>query len=138
MVVMEMARAIHFPISPPASQRTDKDPASSRCGYINTRGEFTIKPQFFEAQSFSCGLAAVRTTRTREAPSGRGDTWGFIDKTGKLQISAQFNEAGFFTSGRAWVHTGGELQRSSAGYHWRGGEWWLIDETGKRIVPVEP
>ncbi len=43
-------------------------------GYINTNGEYVIKPQFDKAFNFSCGYASV----------GKKGEWGYINEKGEL------------------------------------------------------
>src|SRR5262249_43249885 len=102
-------------------------------GYIDHEGNVVIRPRFGEAKDFSEGLAAVRTKKT--TVYGRGDTWGYIDKTGKYQIEAVYNEAHGFRGGVARVHLGGTLHVvHDARPFWEGGEWWLIDTHGKKLM----
>jgi len=72
-------------------------------GYIDTRGEFVIPPQFARADVFSEGLASVSFSsgdRVWEAQ------FGYIDKTGALVIPARFNWVGSFSEGLAPVCEG--------------------------------
>jgi FKBP-type peptidyl-prolyl cis-trans isomerase len=50
-------------------------------GFINTKGEFAITPQFDDANVFKNGLATVQI----------GEKYGVIDKTGKYVINPQFD-----------------------------------------------
>ena len=63
--------------------------------YVAGLNLFPIAPQFEEADSFSEGLARVKT----------GDKWGYIDKEGKLVIQPQLDEAEKFSDGLALVRT---------------------------------
>lgn len=63
--------------------------------YIAGGNLFTIAPQFDDADSFSEGLARVKT----------GQKWGYIDKQGKLAIQSQLDEAQTFSDGLALVRT---------------------------------
>ena len=63
--------------------------------YIPGLDLFAIPPQFEEADSFSEGLARVKS----------GNKWGYIDKTGKLVIQPQLDEANSFSEGVALVRT---------------------------------
>jgi hypothetical protein len=99
-------------------------------GYIERSGKVAIPPRFGEALAFNEGLAAVRPKKT--TVYGMGDTWGYIDKSGKYAIEPQFNEANSFQKGVARVHVGGTLQTPcDVVPYWEGGEWRLIDRTGK-------
>lgn len=55
-------------------------------GYIDSKGNVAIKPQFQYAQNFSSGLAAVRI----------GGKTGYINKNGEIVIEPQFDDASFF------------------------------------------
>jgi hypothetical protein len=113
--------------------RGNEGRANGLFGYIDKAGHLTIKPRFAEAYAFSQGLAAVRNKKSNGV-YGRGDTWGYIDKTGAYRVEPQFNEAHPFRGGVARVHVGGELAIVfDAPPHWNGGEWWLIDTTGKKL-----
>lgn len=68
-------------------------------GYINTKGEWAIKPQFDGVTGLSEGLAAVNMGAT----CGMGGKWGYIDKDGQAVISFKFVWAGQFHGGRAAV-----------------------------------
>jgi hypothetical protein len=61
---------------------------------MDPQGKFAVAPQFFYAQPFSEGLAAVRDA------SGR---YGYIDHSGKYVITPQFDEASAFSEGFACV-----------------------------------
>lgn len=62
-------------------------------GYINTRGELVIQPEFDLTFNFSEGLAFVE----------KDHKYGFIDQTGKLAIEPQFYFAKDFHNGLAKV-----------------------------------
>jgi hypothetical protein len=68
-------------------------------GYLNTRGEWAIEPQFDDLSDFSEGLAAVNIG----ANCGMGGKWGYIDKDGRVAIPFDFLSAGQFSDGRACV-----------------------------------
>jgi len=107
----------------------------SKCGFIDHTGKVVIASQFFEADHFAEGLAPVRTEeRTWDANRSRlrQESWGYVDRTGKYVIAPHFNEAHPFVSGVALVHLGGELQAvMDAPFYFVGGEWLVIDKTGK-------
>lgn len=54
-------------------------------GYVNTKGEMVIQPQFQQARSFSNGLGAV-------CQDGK---WGFINLDGQVVIECQFADVGY-------------------------------------------
>jgi len=68
-------------------------------GYLNSTGDWAIKPQFDDLKDFSEGLAAVNLG----ANCGMGGKWGYIDKDGKVAIGVKFLFAGQFHNGRACV-----------------------------------
>jgi hypothetical protein len=85
---------------------------SEKVGYLNTKGEWSIKPQFDEADDFSEGMAAVN----HGAACHAGGTWGYIDKGGKVVLPFKYRLAGEFKNGRACVE--------------EEGQWKLIDYRG--------
>lgn len=70
-----------------------------------------IKPQYYIANSFSEGLAAVYKDKK----------YGYINKKGKYVIEPQYVDAGDFSEGIAVVQT-------------EDGEWNFIDQTGAVVV----
>jgi hypothetical protein len=62
-------------------------------GFVNTKGEEKITPNYDEVRYFSEGLAAFR----------QKDKWGFLDKDGKIAINPQFAEVQAFREGFAIV-----------------------------------
>lgn len=62
-------------------------------GYINSKGEQVIKPQYHSAGQFSEGVAAARLN----------GTYGYINQTGNFIIKPQFDFALPFKSGQAKV-----------------------------------
>jgi hypothetical protein len=91
---------------------------SEEVGYLNTKGEWTIKPQFDDARAFSEGLAAVN----RGGKCHMGGKWGYIEKDGAVAIPFQYDFAGQFRDGHACVE--------------EAGQWKLIDARGSGS-PVE-
>lgn len=93
----------------PIIQRNN-DPGG-KFGYINTKGEVVIQPQFSQAWFFSEGLAVACIE------SGK---CGYIDETGKFVINPQFEFAGRFSEGLAAVIAEGKLA--------------YVDKTGKFVI----
>ena len=96
-------------------------------GYINTTGEFVIKPnpQFDNAWSFSEGLAQVRVD----------DKLGYIDTTGKFVIRPRFYFAEDFSEGLAAVYVGGRWVELGEGYRTAvGGKWGYVDRGGELVI----
>ena len=79
-------------------------------GFINSKGEKVIKPQYAAARGFSEGLAAVKSV----------DKWGFINVKGDYVIEPQYSEVGDFKEGLAFVLSNGQY-----GY---------IDKKGKLVI----
>jgi len=101
-------------------------------GFINRSGKIAIAPQFAAVQSFNDGLAAAKMMTI--GPIVNGGLWGYIDKTGARRIDPQFTEAFPFHEAIAKVHVGGALTNvTDARPYWKGGEWWLIDRTGRKL-----
>jgi hypothetical protein len=93
-----------------------------RFGYVNKNGELGIKPQYFWAEDFSEGLAAV--TESSESK------FAFIDKTGEIVIAAQFDQAFSFYEGLAAVETGFRAE----GGKQVAGKYGFIDKSGKFVI----
>jgi predicted DNA-binding WGR domain protein len=62
-------------------------------GYINTKGNFVIKPAFQDADAFSEDLAKVKMD----------DKYGYINRSGQIVIQPQIDYAGAFHDGKARV-----------------------------------
>ena len=73
-----------------------------KAGYLDTRGQWKIKPQFDDGGDFSEGLAPVNVG----AKCHIGGKWGYIDLTGKAAISFKYNFATPFKNGKACVSNG--------------------------------
>lgn len=69
-------------------------------GYIDTKGNMVIKPQFITAEYFYDGLARVAKPGANGAFAS---PWGYIDKTGKLVYETKFEKASDFSDGMALV-----------------------------------
>ncbi len=82
-------------------------------GFIDTSGNFTIKPQYDYAGSFVNGLA----------PVSLHGKWGYIDKANRLVIPLQFRRAFCFSHGLAVVSK--SIDR----------DFQYIDASGKIAVP---
>jgi hypothetical protein len=84
-------------------------------GYINTAGEYLVKPTFDSAYTIYEGRALV----------GLKGRFGYLDNNGKFAIKPQFESACDFLGGQAQVKTAGK--------------WGFIDHSGKFIVkPTNP
>lgn len=114
-------------------------------GYMNTKGEVVINPQFNQAYDFSEGMATVSNSDGKYgyinkkgeivinyqfsqaggfynglAPFCTGNNWGYINKKGEYVINPQFDEASAFIGDYAFVKSGGS--------------WGIIDEEGKYLA----
>jgi hypothetical protein len=69
------------------------------CGYLNTKGQVVIAPQFGSCSQFTEGFAAV-------VPAS-SDKCGYVDKQGRIVIAPQFSLCGSFSEGFAWVRPAG-------------------------------
>ena len=63
-------------------------------GYVDSKGEFVIDPQFDDAADFSEGLARVKIGGTSRYSDG--GKWGYINPKGEFVINPQFDEVGNF------------------------------------------
>jgi hypothetical protein len=68
-------------------------------GYLDTKGEWAIEPQFDGLTDFSEGLAAVNVG----ANCGLGGKWGYVDRYRRVMIQFKFQWAGPFHDGKACV-----------------------------------
>jgi hypothetical protein len=94
-----------------------------KVGFMNTKGEWAIKPQFEDTGDFSEGLAAVTGDGRSNGMSPCSlNKWGYIDKNGTLVIPFRYDHAGYFNDSHACVI--------------EGEQWKLIDRSGD-ATPVE-
>lgn len=100
-------------------------PEGGKFGYIDKTGKVVIEPQFFVAQDFSEGLAAVRIEETSESK------YGYIDRTGHIVIAPRFHQAGPFSDGLAAVETSARI----VGNQVVDIAWGFIDKTGVLKIP---
>ncbi len=84
------------------------------CGYINTKGQAVIAPQFRSCSQFSDGFAAV-------IPVGSSKC-GYVNKKGQTIIASQFTSCSEFSEGFASVKPD---QSAKFGY---------IDKTGRMVI----
>lgn len=87
------------------------DGSKEKWGFVNSKGETSINPQFSKVGRFSNGLCAV---------ADENDKWGFIDLSGKIVINYQFNEGMRFYGNYAIVKGGDK--------------YGTIDKNGKYVV----
>jgi len=90
-------------------------------GYLNTKGEIVITPQFKAARPFSEGLAMVVNS---------ADKCVFIDTMGNELFATDFSKqkaraVGDFHEGRCWIKAIGTPG------------WMAVDRTGTMVIPPE-
>jgi len=95
-----------------------------RFGYVDKKGQVVIKPEFFVADDFSEGLAAVRIEESATSK------YAFIDTKGAIVVPPQFDQAYSFSEGLAAVETGFHAE----GGNKVAGKWGFIDKSGKFVV----
>lgn len=100
-------------------------PQGGKFGYIDKTGKVVITPQFFVAQDFAEGLAAVRVEETNES------MYGYIDRTGHIVIAPRFHQAGPFSEGLAAVETSARV----VGNQVADIAWGYVDKTGAIRIP---
>jgi len=71
---------------------------NGKWGYIDKTGKVVLAPNYYSAQDFSEGLAAVR----------KNGLYGYIDQDGKFTIAEQYDYAEPFINGRARVYLNGK------------------------------
>ncbi len=102
------------------SYKTDTDAlipqkgTSGKWGYVNTDGNFIIKPFYEAAFEFKEGLALVSLY----------NKYGYIDPAGKPVIQVQYDRAKSFSDGLAAVMIYSNYQK----------KWGYIDRTGRFII----
>jgi hypothetical protein len=92
-------------------------------GFIDKKGSLIIPCKYFDARSFSEGLAAVReSNKTESFPSGviSAENWSFINLKGKVQFSIKCTEIKSFKNGMAAVNINNK--------------WGYIDRAGKLVI----
>jgi hypothetical protein len=94
----------------------------NKWGFIDTSGQFVIKPHFDEVAPFSEGLAGVTFWDQSKASRNKR---GFIDKTGKIVIKSEFDVTHSFSEGFAAVG----MEASNHDY-----KWGYIDKTGTMVI----
>ncbi len=97
------------------------DRKDGKWGYVNTQGDFIIKPQFDWVRDFSDGLAAVLVG---DHKTGK---WGYINTKGNFVINPQFREVGPFQEGFASVRFGDE----------KNAKWGYVDRQGNVVIPPQ-
>jgi hypothetical protein len=100
-------------------------PQGGKFGYIDKTGKVVIAPQFFVAQDFAEGLAAVRVEETSDSK------YGYIDRTGQVVIPPRFHQAGSFAEGLAAVETSARV----VGNQVVDIAWGFIDKAGVLKIP---
>lgn len=105
------------------------DPATkiARFGFINSKGQIAVKPQFAKVKDFHNGLAAVQESTVKSSTDilDIGGLWGFVDKKGNMVIPFTFsNEPSDFHNGIAIVKT-------------RDGRQCLIDTLGNNVKIID-
>lgn len=70
---------------------------SRRYGFLNSKGDIEIIPQFLMAGDFSSGLASVQCYDCPDYPDSFGK-WGFIDKSGGFIIKPKYSRVFDFTT----------------------------------------
>ncbi len=85
----------------------------AKCGFIDQRANFVLKPQFEDVSEFSEGLAGVRIK----------DKWGFVERSGNVLIAPNFDQVSEFHEGLCAVKLNG---------------WWhYVEKTGKFAMAAE-
>lgn len=84
---------------------------NGKLGYVDRRGKEIIHPIYDGANSFSEGIAWVKS----------GGKWGIIDASGKYVLEPKFDDCRDFSEGLAMVKNNGK--------------WGYIDKNGTFIIP---
>lgn len=92
--------------------------SKDKCGYINNKGEETIKAQFNDATDFHEGFACVKIDKK----------WGFINHKGEIVIQPQFKSSSLFNEGLAMAHTDIKIDKKDYS------RYGFIDPKGEFII----
>jgi hypothetical protein len=93
---------------------------SNKFGYINTRGEWQIKPIYDMSLGFHEGLATVKVMH-----KDGSSTFSIIDKAGKeLAKNMKYNFVGIFKEGMAAFEN-------------KDFQWGYIDRSGNEVIPAQ-
>jgi len=88
-------------------------PQREESGFIDMTGQWAFHVAFYQASSFSCGLALIQV-------HGK---FGYIDITGKIVVEPQFDRAEGFSDDLALIKVGPK--------------WGFIDKTGNAVIPPQ-
>jgi len=88
-------------------------------GYIDKTGEFVIKAQFNDAESFRDGLAKITNQE------GVSEYCGYINKTGEYAVQPKYSWIGNFHEGLALAQV-----KKYPDYYYFG----YVDQTGKCVI----
>lgn len=109
----------------PAAVPDPQSPERSLWGFINTKGEMVIPPQFrceYGEDEIPCGpfvdgvARVVRERKTGDKPEDAVYEFGFINRTGTYVVPPQFLYANNFSEGLAAVRVGKDYQTARVGY----------------------
>lgn len=95
---------------------------AGKWGFIDTSGQYVIKPQFDQVVPFSEGFAVVSYANKSKTFHHKS---GYIDKAGKIVINPDYDVAQSFSEGLAAV--GMEIREDVY-------QWGYIDKTGTMII----
>lgn len=112
----------------PAWLRSGSDNEMS-VGFINTRGEIAIKPDFGGAGHFGNGLAPI-SIDIEDSPG----SWGFIDIHGKMVIKPLFDMAHSFSEGLAPAYAPPKEDESEVGENSNNAGF--INTSGEWVIPA--
>ena len=77
-----------------------QDSITKLFGYMNSKGETIIAPQYRDGYQFSEGLAAVQI---QSKGLNNFSKWGYIDMSGNMMIESKYSSASTFREGKAIV-----------------------------------
>ncbi|MEN9233154.1 MAG: WG repeat-containing protein [Gloeomargarita sp. DG02_3_bins_56] len=106
-------------------------------GFINTKGEMVIPPQFhceYGEYEIPCGpfvngvARVVRERKTGDKPENVISEFGFINRTGIYVVPPQFLYADNFSEGLAMVRVGPDFDKARVGF---------INPQGEMVIPPQ-
>jgi len=121
----------------------DDDNNAGLWGYVNTKGDEVIAPQYIFAFDFKDGIAQVckgkweykNQWNERENTNGWWSEemlWGFIDKQGNEVVPCKFDEIQIFQNENSEKYETEYFKAHIGG--WKEGKWGVIDRKGNWVV----
>lgn len=106
-----------------------QDSITKLFGYMNSKGETIIAPQYRDGYQFSEGLAAVQV---QSKGLNNFSKWGYIDMSGNMKIESKYSSASTFREGKAIVGFSDIKRNDRGGFRFTESSI-IINKSGKMI-----